>query len=90
MFHVESATSYDGGVVRQLQDVDLHAVLLASELAVFLEERLCMPVEMTYRTGYSEEKPSARCSVEFPMANFRIRRFLDFTNLEKSMMPAEW
>ncbi|MBI1961690.1 MAG: hypothetical protein HYS45_03240 [Parcubacteria group bacterium] len=91
MFRIESSTSYDGPVVRHLRDVDGSAALLASRLAVFLEERLGMMVEVVYSTGFNYYgKPSAMCEITFPMVGHSIPRFLVFENLKETATPDEW
>ncbi|MBI2050219.1 MAG: hypothetical protein HYT31_00255 [Parcubacteria group bacterium] len=89
MFRVESATSYDG-VVRFLREEDGPAALLASELAMFLEERLGMPVEMVYNTGFHGNAPSAMCHITFPRVGHGIARFLVFKNVDYKRTPDEW
>lgn len=92
MFRIEASTSLSGSAFRPYQEADWRAAQIASDLAVFLKERLGMEVVMTYSTCYAGagRAPAAFCNVQFPRVDHSICSFLDYNDLEHDPTPKEW
>jgi len=92
MFRVEVSTAYDGGVIRHLQELDLPAILLANELAVWLEAQLRIPLLIRYTTTREHENLGAECRLEFPDLDRFTYAFLvfKFNPESEDTVPTQW